>query len=137
MRRYTPDSPEAMVRIVAAVLLADGAVDASETELLDKKSIAARLGISACGFDRVVREYCDDLKATGLRSKCGQVKLSMDTFHRLLDDIQDNALRLRLTSIIIDIIDADGSICPDEASMAGEAMSCWGTDIVRRADKEA
>jgi hypothetical protein len=40
MRNYTTDSAEAMARVVSLALLADGALDRSELDSLEKHSIS-------------------------------------------------------------------------------------------------
>ena len=46
MRHYASNSPEAMGRLVALTLMADGAIDASELKQLDRKDTIRRLGLA-------------------------------------------------------------------------------------------
>jgi hypothetical protein len=61
MRHYPSDSPEAMGRLVALTLLADGAIDASELKQLDHTDTIRRLGLNEASFDTVIHELCNDL----------------------------------------------------------------------------
>jgi len=61
MRKHLVDSSQAKARIVAAALLADGAIDKSELDVLDRRSVVEQLGKSQDDFDKVVNEFCDDM----------------------------------------------------------------------------
>ena len=61
MRQYPSDSPEALTRIVALALMADGIIDPSELRLLKDQEILSRLGLDPDSFDRVFYEFCTDM----------------------------------------------------------------------------
>ena len=50
MRQYPTDSPEASARIVALALLADGSIDLSEMESLQRHRIIGKLGFDQVWF---------------------------------------------------------------------------------------
>ena len=129
MRRYPTNSPEAMARIVVAVLMADGSLDVSEVDQMERKHITEMIGISAADFEQVLHEYCDDILITGQRSESFERTLDLGVFALLLTEVTDNVMKLRLTSVIIDLISADGDICPHELSMAGYVMANWGAEL--------
>ena len=129
MRRYPTNSPEAMARIVVAVLMADGSLDVSEVNQMAREHVTEMIGISESDFEQVLHEYCDDILMTGQRSESFERKLSLDVFSLLLSEVTDNVMQLRLTSVIIGLISADGDICPHELSMAGRVMAGWGTSV--------
>ena len=129
MRRYPTNSPEARARIIVAVLMADGSLDVSEIDQMDRKHISEMIGISNDAFEQVLHDYCDDILMTGQRSESFERRLSLDVFSILLSEVTDSVAQLRLTSVIIDLISADGDICPHELSMAGRAMASWGAEI--------
>ena len=58
MRHYPSDSPEAMGRLVALTLMADGAIDASELRQLDHTDTIRRLGLNEASFDKVTSTFC-------------------------------------------------------------------------------
>ena len=58
MRSYPIDSAEAMARIVAVALLADGVLDHSEVEALEKHELRNNLGLPAETLERVLHEFC-------------------------------------------------------------------------------
>ncbi len=112
-----------------AVLMADGSLDVSEIDQMDRKHISEMIGISNDAFEQVLHDYCDDILMTGQRSESFERRLSLDVFSILLSEVTDSVAQLRLTSVIIDLISADGDICPHELSMAGRAMANWGAEI--------
>lgn len=61
MRSYAPNSPEALSRIVAMMIVADAMIDDREIETLDAIGAFATLGISRKSFLVVARDYCRDL----------------------------------------------------------------------------
>ena len=129
MRSYPTNSHEALIRIVAAVLLADGSLDASEIDYVQRKHVTETLGVSEAEFERVVREYCDDLLTTGMRSANFQRSLSLEVFDRLLSEVKDNVSRLHLISMLTELIAADGDVSSQELLMIGFAMVHWGADF--------
>lgn len=46
MRHYDINTPEALARIVVAAVLADGGIDKTELDLLDRNDVVRRLGMS-------------------------------------------------------------------------------------------
>lgn len=93
MRHYPSDSPEAMTRVVALALLANGAIDPGELEVLKGSSYCFRLRLDPCRFEQIVDEFCDDLLACGKRKPTGQYDLSDECVRSLLGDIKNPALR--------------------------------------------
>jgi len=129
MRHYTPDSPEAMARIVAIALLADGGLDKSEIESLEKDAVVENLNLSSEAFDKVVQDFCDDLLSTSLRDASGQIGLGRETIDHLLADIQTPELQMRLLRILLDLVNADGRLTPGEATLISQAMTRWGLEL--------
>jgi tellurite resistance protein len=58
MRSNPKDIAEAMARIVAVALCADGALDHSEVEALEEHELRDTLGLPAATLERVRREFC-------------------------------------------------------------------------------
>jgi hypothetical protein len=77
MRHYTTDSAEAMSRVVALALLADGALDHSELESLASHEIHNRLRIAPETLDRVIHEFCNDLLQCARAPNIGQIELDI------------------------------------------------------------
>ncbi|HRI91959.1 MULTISPECIES: TerB family tellurite resistance protein [unclassified Candidatus Accumulibacter] len=131
MRKYPIDSPEAMARIVALALLADGALDHSEVEALEKHELRGDLGIPPETLERVIHEFCNDLMQTARAPNIGQIELDLQLVDHLLDDIQSPELQKKALTAIVDIVDADGSLNSGEAILISQAMSRWGLELQR------
>lgn len=131
MRNYPIDSTEAMARIVAIALLADGALDPSEIEALEKHQLRDNLGLPTETLERVIHEFCDDLLQTARAPNIGQIELDVQLVNHLLDDIQSPDLQKKALTAIVDIVNADGSLNAGEAILISQAMSRWGLELQR------
>lgn len=125
MRNYRPNSEEAISRILAAALLADGALDKSEIELLESKQLVAQLGVSGPCLDHVTRDFCEDLIQYGQVTSAGHLELSREAINQILDEIQDVELQKRLLAAILDITFADHNLSHGEVDLASQAMLRW------------
>lgn len=129
MRHYPIDSPEAKARLVALALLADGAIDLNEIEALERHEVVARLGLDNACFERVVREFCEDMLVSANRGAFGQIELDEETIDTLLADIHDPLTRKRMLRAVLNIVNADGRLADGEAVLVSHAMECWGLDL--------
>ena len=131
MRHYTTDSAEAISRVVALALLADGALDNREIESLSRQEIFERLRIAPTTLDRVIHEFCDDLLQCARAPNVGQIELDRELVDHLLDDIRSPELQQQALGAIVDIVNADGCLNGGEAIVISEAMSLWGLELQR------
>ena len=129
MRHYNTDTPEALARIVAAAVLADGGLDKTELQLLESKAVIQRLGMSTFEFDRVVHEFCDDMHIVSLRENGGQLALDRETIDQLLSDVRSPNLQMSLLGILLDIVSADDRLSPGELTLVSQAMTRWGLEL--------
>ncbi|MBL8393496.1 MAG: hypothetical protein JNK99_01935 [Candidatus Accumulibacter sp.] len=129
MRHYTTDSTEAMSRVVALALLADGALDNSEIESLTRHGICDRLHIAPATLDRVIHEFCNDLLQCAKAPNIGQIELDRELIDHLLEDIRSPELQQQALGAIVDIVNADGCLNGGEAIVIAEAMSLWGLEL--------
>ena len=125
MRKYSIDSEAATGRILAAALLADGALDKSEIDLLDRRELVHQLGIAPETLDRVIHEFCDDLSQYAGRQDCGDLELGRQAIDGMLDEIRDRNRQKTLLNAIIEIACADRRISAGEAALASQAMLRW------------
>ena len=128
MRHYPTDSREATARIVALALLADGAIDLSEAETMQRHEITAKLGLDAQLLDRVVHAFCEDLLSSAHCTSAGQHELDPATIDALLGEIRSPALRMRLFSAILNIINAEGEVLSSEVLLLARALKVWSLD---------
>ncbi|MBK8121049.1 MAG: TerB family tellurite resistance protein [Sulfuritalea sp.] len=125
MRKYTIDSSQAKARLVTAALLADGGIDKAETDVLGRHSVVEQLGMSQDDFDKVVREFCEDMAQYASRSEGGELELSGETVDAMLDEIRSRDLRMVLLRTILEIVYADRRLSAGEAFLATRAMKRW------------
>jgi uncharacterized tellurite resistance protein B-like protein len=129
MRHYNTDTPEALARIVAAAVLADGGLDKTELQSLEGNAVFQRLGMSTLEFDRVVHEFCDDMQIVSLRDHDGQLALDRETIDQLLSDVRSPNLQMSLLGILLDIVSADDRLSPGELTLVSQAMTRWGLEL--------
>jgi uncharacterized tellurite resistance protein B-like protein len=129
MRHYPSDSPEALGRIVALALMADGAIDPSELRLLEAEKTISRLGLDPNGFDRVFHEFCADMLGTAQRLSSGQLELDAETIDLLLDEVSQPQLRAATLRTMLDIVHADEQLACGEAVLVTRAMQRWSLDL--------
>lgn len=125
MRKYIIDSSQAKARLVTAALLADGAIDKSETDVLERRAVVEQLGMSQDDFDKVVREFCEDMHQYAARGDGGDLELSGETVDSMLDEIRSRDLRMILLRTILEIVYADRRLSAGEAHLASRAMNRW------------
>ena len=129
MRQYPQNSPAAMSRLVALSLMADGAIDLSELDTLERQDILSRVGMDESGFDKVIHEFCEDMLTCANRNTSGQIELDEATVGALLTDINEPALQRRVLRAMLDIVNADGRLSGGEAVLVSQAMKSWDIDL--------
>ena len=129
MRQYPQNSPAAMSRLVALSLMADGAIDLSELDTLERQGILSRVGMDESGFDKVIHEFCEDMLTCANRNTSGQIELDEATVGALLTDINEPALQRRVLRAMLDIVNADGRLSGGEAVLVSQAMKSWDIDL--------
>lgn len=129
MRKYHSDSTQAKARIVAIALLADGALDKSELDLLAKHAVVERLGMTHDAFDRVIHQFCDDMSQYAHRNASGELELGPDTIDTMLDEIKSREIQKLLLRTILEIVYADRRLSPGEAVLVSQAMQRWEIDL--------
>lgn len=129
MRHYDMDTPEALARLIVAAVLADGGLDKTELESLDRNDVVRRLGISMQDFDRVVHEFCEDMQVVSLRDHAGQLALDRATIDQLLSDVGSPELQIAVLGMMLDIAAADARLSPGELTLVSQAMTRWGLEL--------
>jgi uncharacterized tellurite resistance protein B-like protein len=129
MRHYPSNSPEAMARIIALALMADGAIDLSELESLKHHEITKDLGLDDRQFDKVIHDFCEDMMTFAHRAPTGQFELDQKSIDALLGEIQDPELQNHLLSSMLHIVNAEGRLLSGEVALVSQAMARWGLDL--------
>lgn len=127
MRTYPRNSPEAMARIIALILLADGDLDDGEVEMLDDLGVYDRLGVSRKTFIRVVQEYFEDL----LHDDAGDRIRLLDAkrLDVVLDGVDDDKKRVDLAAMMLSLISADGDMNDAELATLRHVLVHWGLTL--------
>lgn len=125
MRHYPTNSPEAIGRVLAIAMMADGAIDSSELAALEKKEIINKIGLDPERFDRMFYEYYEDLLASARRVPSGQLELDGATIGLLFDEIRDPELQKLALRSMLDIVNADCQLNGSEAVLVSQAFRHW------------
>lgn len=128
MRQYATDSPEATARILALALLADGAIDLSEIESLQRHKVISKLGLESSLFDKVIHEFCEDMLSYAHQTPSGRHELDAETIDALLNEIRDPDKRSTLLSSMFNIVNAEGVILAGESAIISQALKAWHLD---------
>ncbi len=126
MRSYPTNSPEAAARIVALTLMADGHVSLCETSLLDRLAAHDQLGLERQQLHRVLQSFCEDLLHTRRLSWADACRIEPATLQRLLGEIEDPELQMRLFSLCAQVVEADDHVSESEEIVLSHAVEQWG-----------
>jgi hypothetical protein len=126
MRHYETNSRPAATRLLALTVLADGGLDHNEIDTLMHADLARRLGLGSVEFERILREYCDDLMLSANYLDGMRLKVSDEVLDLLLEDIADPALQRALLQTMQDIVSADGVETSAEVDVLARALEKWG-----------
>lgn len=128
MRSYPTDSPEAVARIVALALLADGNLHPGELGALQTHPPH----LLADGLmETVLREFCEDLLATHAAAPASTLTLDDATICALLDEVQDESLRARALQLCVAVVEADAHLAGGEFHVLYAAARRWGVGTER------
>ena len=125
MRHYPTNSPEAIGRVLAIAMMADGAIDSSELAALEGKDIIKRIGLDPERFDQLFYEYCEDLLSSAQRLPNGQLELDGASIGKLFDEIRDPALQKLALRSMLDLVNADRQLNGSEALLVAQAFRHW------------
>jgi uncharacterized tellurite resistance protein B-like protein len=129
MRSYTHDSPEAMARILALSMLADGGLDQSEIEVVATTKILDGIGMSPAQFDIVVKALCEDMLQSMRGYDYGKIELDRKAIDHLLSEIENPQLQRVLLSVMLAVVDADDQLSDGEAVLISRALQVWQLDL--------
>ena len=125
MRQCLIDSSQAKARIVAAALLADGGIDKSDRDVLDRHAIVDQLGMNQDDFGKVVPEFCDDMLQYAGRGDCGQPERGGQATDAMLNEIRSSHQRMVLLRTIPEVVHVDRRPSAGGAFLASRAMKRW------------
>lgn len=128
MKKYAPNSPEAMARLLAMYLVTDGNMDDHELESLDALHVYPLLGISRKHFIEVLVDYCNDISDEAEAD--GTIHLvDKERVDALIADITDRPKRLMLCALLLDLGKSHGDITEPEMALLGHIMGRWNLTL--------
>lgn len=130
MRSYQTDSSEAMARILALSMLADGGLDQSELKVIANTKILARLGITCTQFQVIIQTLCEDMLQCMRGFDYGKIELDRHVIDQLLSEVNEPHLQKQLLRVMLAVVDADGKMSDGEAVLISQALIRWKFDLV-------
>lgn len=121
MRSYSPDSPQAVSRLLVLSVIADGGGSLSEIAATYRLSILDYAGIDNDLFDQVLQEVTADLPTT----PDGLVILDTQTIDELLAEIVNPDLRVNVWKAMWQLVYADEKLADAEVALLLRVESAW------------
>ena len=124
MKHYLENSPEAMARIIAMMIVTDAEVQPGEIDLLEDLNIYDVIGMSREQFTQVFHDYLADISDE--QEEDGTVHLvSVKRLDQMLDDVTDPKKRLITAAILLDVTKADHNLKEVEIAVFQHILSRW------------
>jgi hypothetical protein len=124
MKTYVQNSPEAMARIVAMMIITDTELDKREIAVLDATHAYERMGLTRAAFMAVARDYCGDLVQLA-DEKRGVALLDPQLVNSVIDCVTDATKRLLVSRILISVIPADDHQGEGELVLFEHILDRW------------
>lgn len=124
MRSYPPDSPQAVSRLLALIVIIDGGGSPAEIAATYRLGILDHAGIEEALFDQVLQEMRADLPTT----PDGLVRVETGMIDQLLAEIVQPDLRLRVWKAMWQLAYADDQLADAEAALLLRATSAWAIE---------
>ena len=126
MRSYPVNSPQAMARIVALMVVADGDIGEPEVNWLDQLAVHEQLGLTRAELHAVIDTFCEDLLSSGQLRWADVCPVDERTLRDLMGQIDDEKLRLKLFHLCADLAQADARVQHGEMMVLRAAFEHWG-----------
>ena len=127
LRSYPVNSPRAKARLIVLALLADGQLNKSEFNSLDRRRVYATLGLSREDFVAVLFDFCSD--AAHLPNAAGNYQLTPGILDSLFAEVDSPAAKKALMRHIFEIICSDGKLAEGEERLFWNAVDAWNLRI--------
>jgi hypothetical protein len=124
MKLYTANSPEAMSRVLAMMIVADAKIDDREIAILDKLNAFASLGISRKDFMAVARDYCGDL-VHHAEAQGSTPLIDPKRTDDVIDRVTERAPRLIVAQLLWAIVSADRHHDDGELVLFAHILDRW------------
>jgi hypothetical protein len=119
------DSPQAMARLIALLIVADTRLDPRELAMLDELDAFTRLGMERAEFMRVAGALCDEL-GERLQQRPWLALSERVLIEAELQAVRDPAKRLLVARLGAAAITADGRVQDSERALFDHLLLRWG-----------
>lgn len=127
MKSLPVNSPEAVARLVAVAVLADGRLHDEEIVWLNRQIILDAIGMDRDAFAHLLIEFCRELVKEAEQER---VFLLDDTrLSRLAAEVTDPALRRVVLSATLILAKADGKIATGEQRLLQFLLKTWDMSV--------
>ncbi|MCK6435386.1 hypothetical protein [Rivihabitans pingtungensis] len=124
MKRYTPNSPQAIARILCMFMMGDGVMDPRELDSFDRLDLLSLLGLERKAFLALFHDYCNDISDEA--EPDGSIHLvDRARADLVLDEVTDHQKRLLTCAIALDLCKADDTISEPEMALLQYMMAKW------------
>jgi hypothetical protein len=128
MQLYAPNSPQAMSRIIAMMIVADANIDDREIMMLDQLDAFALLDISRKDFMAVARDYCGDL-VRNAEAHGTTPLIDPQRTDYVIDCVTDRTRRLIVAQLLLAVVSADHDHNEGELVLFAHILDRW--DLTR------
>ena len=125
MRRYPTNSPQAIARMIALTVLADGAVSRRELSSLVRYEMHQRLGLDEKAIQTVLDDFARDLYEFGVPVWDHSGGLHPLVIQCVLDDVTDLQTRAEIYQICRDVAEVDSHLSNGEQAVLQLTSSQW------------
>ncbi|QLA79668.1 TerB family tellurite resistance protein [Acidovorax sp. JMULE5] len=125
MRSYPRNSPEAVARIVALLLISDGHVSRSELDALHGLYMEQELSLPQGGFGKVLHGLCEDLWMGMHEQRVLTASIDGPTLTLLFAEVTDPELRRKTLEFAYTAAMADSHLAPSEWWLMNAAGQYW------------
>ncbi|MBK9361552.1 MAG: hypothetical protein IPM99_10670 [Rubrivivax sp.] len=125
MKTLPTDSPEALARVLAMMIVTDAELDARELDMLEQLDAFGRIGITREGFRATAQQYCAELGAR-MGDRAWLQLSDVMLIDEILRPVQGTAQRLLVARLSAAIITADGRVHDIERLVFDHMLARWG-----------
>jgi hypothetical protein len=123
-RRYRKNSPEALARVVATLLLGDGRIDPRELDFMDRVGVFSIIGVERDLFMGVAADLAGEQRAEG-RPSLDRRHVRQARLDAALDAVDDRDQRHLVCAVLVYLAEADHSIDEEEKIMVRHVFGRW------------
>lgn len=131
MRSYPHNSPEACLRVVAVVMLADGQLSAVELDVLEREAARRGLRLSRSTVLQVLQQLCEDLQFDQHLTWAEACQLPDTTLRHLLGEVPSPALQALVVELCLAVTMADRYLAEGEGSTMARVLRHWQLNPVQ------